>query len=176
MNSIILKNITRVLVFMINILAFDLIIKGHNAPGGGFIAGLVTSISLILMILTLNIKDVQRIVRYDPIIFVVGGLILAYGTSLLPYILQALDLGGGSFLKHTTYHLFPFLGESLAVHTPLFFDLGVYLVVVGVTTKLIMTFYYLVYEKKDYFLKATLNYSARTDHSLNESLSESEES
>jgi len=162
-NSIILQAVARVLVFFINTFALYLMLRGHNHPGGGFIAGLVTAISLVLLVMSLKLDEVKKIIRVDPVLLTIIGLILAYGTSLAPALL------GSDFLKHTFYHgHFPLLGE-IHVGTPLLFDLGVYFVVVGITTKIIMTFSYLIYEKKDYFLEEQFRYSTPSDKPVSSS-------
>lgn len=156
----ILKSVTRLLVFFINILAIYLMIGGHNNPGGGFIAGLITAISLVLMVISLGIDEVKRIIRVDPVLIGIFGLVLAYG---LPSLVTFFDR---PFFKHGFYHgPIPLIGE-IHVGTPLVFDLGVYLVVVGITAKIIMTFCYLIYEKQEYFLEETFLYSAKRDTAL----------
>lgn len=162
-NSIILKAVARLLVFFINTFALYLLLRGHNNPGGGFIAGLVTAISLVLLVMSLGIDEVKRIIRVDPVFLTLIGLFLAYIPSLIPTLFNL------SFLKQTFYHgVFPLLGE-VHVGTPLIFDLGVYFVVVGITTKIIMTFSYLIYERKDYFLEEQFKYSSSHDEPVSQS-------
>ncbi|MBU0505420.1 Na(+)/H(+) antiporter subunit B [bacterium] len=162
-NSIILNSTARLLVFFINVFAIYLMFRGHNFPGGGFIAGLVSAISIVLLSMTLGLDEVKQIIRVDPVLIAVVGLILAYGTSLAPTVL------GMPFLKHEFIHLhhIPLFGE-VHIGTPFLFDLGVYLVVIGVTCKILMTFSYLIYEKEEYFLEETFLYAARKDAPINE--------
>jgi multicomponent Na+:H+ antiporter subunit B len=159
-NSIILQYVARILSFFINIYAIYLMLQGHNYPGGGFIAGLVTAISLVMLNLAVGIDEVKRILRVDPVFIAVVGLAMAYSTSLLPVFF------GADFLKHSFIHLhnIPLLGD-LHLGTPLLFDMGVYLVVIGVTCKIIVTYSYLVYDRKNYFLEETLLYSSKQDTS-----------
>ncbi len=161
-NSIILNSTARLLVFFINVLALYLMLRGHDYPGGGFIAGLVSAISIVLLSLSLGIEEVKRILRVDPVLIAVVGLLLAYGTSFVPLLLDM------PFLKHEFIHLHhvPLLGE-VHVGTPLLFDLGVFLVVIGVTCKILMTFSYLIYEREEYFLEETFLYSAKEEKPIN---------
>lgn len=156
-SQLIIRTIARILCFFINTFAVYLLLQGHNNPGGGFIAGLVSSISIVLLYMSLGLAEVKRVIRFDPVFVAVMGLILAYGTAIAPTLLDF------DFLKHSFAHWhLPLLGD-VHVGTPMIFDFGVYLAVVGVTCKIILTFAYLVYEKKEFFLEETLVYSSKTD-------------
>jgi len=162
-DSIILQAISKVLVFFINTFALYLMLQGHNSPGGGFIAGLVSALSLVLLNMALGLDETKKIIRIDPVLIAVIGLILAYGTSLAPTFF---DL---AFLKSKFVHWYnlPLLGD-LHIGTPFFFDLGVYLVVIGVTSKIILTYSYLVNHKEEYFLEETFRYSSKNEEIINE--------
>jgi multicomponent Na+:H+ antiporter subunit B len=118
-----------VLFFLINIFAIYLLLRGHNLPGGGFIGGLGSALSLIMLSLAIGVERTQGILRTDPMRVAAAGLLLALFTALLPLAL------GDSFLKHYHFTL-PIMG-GVPVGTPLLFDVGVFLVVVGVSAKLI---------------------------------------
>lgn len=156
-SQLILRTIARILCFFINTFALYLLLQGHNDPGGGFIAGLVSSISIVLLYISLGLSEVKRVIRFDPVFVAVMGLILAYGTAIAPTLVNS------PFLKHSFVHgHLPLIGE-IHIGTPFIFDLGVYLAVVGVTCKIILTLAYLVYEKKEFFLEETLMYSSQAD-------------
>jgi multicomponent Na+:H+ antiporter subunit B len=133
--SYIFERLARVVFFLVNMLALYLLLRGHNLPGGGFIAGLASAISLILLSLALGVVAMPRILRFDPVRLAAAGLLLAIATGAAPLVL------GRPFLEHfhTHWPAVPLLGE-LHVGTPLLFDLGVYLLVVGITCKLIFVF------------------------------------
>ncbi len=127
--SYIFRTVGAGLFFLINVFAVYLLLRGHNLPGGGFIGGLGSALSLIMLSLAFGVERTQRIFRADPVRVAGAGLTLAVLTALLPL------LAGDAFLRH--YHLrLPVLG-GLELGTPLLFDVGVFLVVVGVTAKLI---------------------------------------
>ena len=130
--SYIFKASVRFLFFFINLFAIYLMLRGHNLPGGGFIGGLMTAISLVLLRLAIGLPELYRIVRVDPVRVAAVGLTVSMLTSSLPMVF------GRRFLQHFDLHLHhvPLLGE-LQVGTTLAFDFGVYLVVVGVTSKII---------------------------------------
>lgn len=130
--SYIFRAIGSLLFFLINVFAVYLLLRGHNLPGGGFIGGLGAAISLIMLSLAFGVQRTQRILRIDPMQLALIGLLLSVFTALGPVLV------GEAFLQH--YHLkferLPLLG-TLEFGTPLLFDVGVFLVVVGVTGKLI---------------------------------------
>lgn len=130
--SFIFSAVVRLLFFLINLMALHLFLRGHNMPGGGFIAGLATSISLILLSLALGMEALHKVVRVDPARLAIVGLAVAIGSSMVPMLV------GRPFLEHFHGEWLGllFLGD-VAVGTTILFDLGVYFVVVGSTTKII---------------------------------------
>lgn len=131
--SYILSQTSLILFGLINLLALYLLFRGHNAPGGGFIAGLCTAISLIMLHLALGIRAIRAMFRFDPARLAVVGLLLSLSTP------TASMLGGAWFFKHFSFHAtVPLLGE-IHLGTAFLFDLGVYFVVVGIACKLIFT-------------------------------------
>lgn len=131
-DSFILTTVVALLFFMINVFAVYLFFRGHNAPGGGFIAGLCTAISFVMLGFVRGIERLHRLLRVEPVRLAVAGLLLAAITGLLPL------LAGDAFFQH--YHPYargvPLWGD-VYLGTPVFFDLGVYLVVVGITLKIV---------------------------------------
>jgi multicomponent Na+:H+ antiporter subunit B len=130
--SYIFKAVVRFLFFLVNVFAIYLLLRGHNLPGGGFIAGLATAISLILLSLAIGLEELHRVMRFDPVRLAAIGLAVAALTGAAPMLLNR------PFLEHFNF-LFdrvPLVGE-LHVGTPLIFDVGVYLVVVGIACKII---------------------------------------
>lgn len=111
----------------LNLLALFLFFRGHNLPGGGFIAGLVTALSLLLLVFVLGVHGLRRLLRFNPMTLAVAGVLIALGVTLLPGLL------GLPLLHHLHFHIGGFYAG-----TPLFFDLGVYCAVVGVALKLML--------------------------------------
>lgn len=130
--SYIFRSVASILFFLVNIFAIYLMLRGHNFPGGGFIGGLGAAISLIMLSLAFGVEYTQRLLRIDPMRLAAGGLLLAVATSFAPVLV------GQPFLRH--YHLvideLPLFGQ-LVLGTPLLFDFGVFLVVIGVTAKMV---------------------------------------
>lgn len=131
-DSFIFRAVGSFLFFVINVFAVYLLLRGHNLPGGGFIGGLGSALSLILLSLAFGVERTQQILRIDPTRIAAYGLLLAVLTALAPLLL------GDELLKHYhwKYQDVPVLG-SVELGTPLIFDIGIFLVVVGTTAKVI---------------------------------------
>lgn len=102
-----------------------LLFAGHNQPGGGFVGGLVAGAAISLRYLAGGIADVRRISRFRPWTILGGGIVLATVTALAP-LLQ----GKAVLTSLGTEFDVALLGHIYA-STTLAFDVGVYMVVVG---------------------------------------------
>jgi multicomponent K+:H+ antiporter subunit A len=102
-------------------------LRGHNAPGGGFIAGLVTSIAVVMQYMANGFAPTQARLRLDFARVAGLGLLVAGATGIGAFWF------GRPFLTSAHDHpAVPVLGE-LPLATAALFDLGVYLAVVGAT-------------------------------------------
>ncbi|QOY94389.1 monovalent cation/H+ antiporter subunit A [Massilia sp. UMI-21] len=111
----------------IGVVAVYFFMRGHNEPGGGFVAGLVFSTALIVQYMVAGTDWVESQLRLRPHRWIGWGLALACGTGLGAWLF------GYPFLTSHTAHLhLPLLGE-LHVPSAFLFDLGVFFVVVGTT-------------------------------------------
>lgn len=125
-HPLILAQTTRFLLPLALMVAVYLFLRGHNLPGGGFIAGLVTAVALILQYMASGISWTQQQWRqsFHPVI--AAGVLMATGTGL------ASILFGYPFLTTTFGHVaLPIVGE-FELASAMVFDLGVLLTVVGV--------------------------------------------
>jgi len=100
-----------------------ILLRGHNAPGGGFIAGLIAVAGSSLLAIVYGIDNARRRMPFSPLALTVTGVLLA----LLSGVPGA--LGSGSFLTHLWWDLGP-----VKLSTVLLFDLGVYAAVWGAFT------------------------------------------
>jgi multicomponent Na+:H+ antiporter subunit B len=103
-----------------------LLMRGHNAPGGGFAGGLVVAAAYSLSAFAFGVAAARRALLVDPSRLIGAGLLLALGSGLLPV------LAGKHFLTALWF------APSIGLGTPLIFDVGVFCVVIGVV--LTMTF------------------------------------
>lgn len=124
MKSLILRTAARALQPVFLLYSMFLLLAGHNEPGGGFSGGLVAASAISLFAIAYDVDSARRVIGVDPRTLIAVGLLLALASGLLP-LLAGLPLMTGLW---TTLP-----GGNVAVGTPLLFDLGVYLLVIGVT-------------------------------------------
>jgi multicomponent K+:H+ antiporter subunit A len=103
-----------------------ILLRGHNLPGGGFIAGLITGVAFMLQYVASGIDFAQaRLQRFDYIKVAATGLALATGTGLASWLF------GLPFLASAHGYVHPPLIGKTELASAMVFDLGVYLVVVA---------------------------------------------
>jgi multicomponent Na+:H+ antiporter subunit A len=99
---------------------------GHNQPGGGFVGGLTAGAAIALRYVAGGIDEVRSLSRFAPWTILGAGLLVSGITAIVPLAF------GDPVLESGKLDLdLPLLGEVHAT-SALFFDIGVYLVVVGV--------------------------------------------
>lgn len=125
MNTLILRTIAPTLTSLMVIYSIIVLLSGHNQPGGGFIGGLIAASAFALYGIACGVAPVRRALYFHPISISAFGLLLA-ALSGMPSLIQ-----GVPFLSGLWW--FPELAKGIEVplSTPLFFDIGVWLVVVG---------------------------------------------
>ncbi|MBJ7451965.1 MAG: Na+/H+ antiporter subunit A [Blastococcus sp.] len=123
--SVVLEVVTRILFHTIVVFSVYLLFSGHNEPGGGFAGGLVAGLALVLRYLAGGRYELGEAAPVDPGLLLGAGLLLSGGTGVVGLALGAEVLQ--TAILETTL---PVLGDVKLV-TSLFFDIGVYLVVVG---------------------------------------------
>ncbi|BBP91976.1 Na(+)/H(+) antiporter subunit B [Bacillus safensis] len=130
-NDMLLQVTTKITAFIILLFSLHLFLAGHNNPGGGFIGGLMSAAAVVLLLLAYDLKTVRRILPFDFIYVTGAGLLVAILTGMGSFLF------GAPFLSHAfDYFQLPFLGKT-ELATAVLFDIGVYLVVVGVTMTII---------------------------------------
>ncbi|MEV0397114.1 Na+/H+ antiporter subunit A [Polymorphospora rubra] len=123
--SIVFEVVTRLLFHTIVLFSIYLMISGHNAPGGGFAGGLVAGLALVVRYLAGGRYELDEAAPVDAGLVLGSGLFVSVGTGL------AALLFGGDFLQSTVVDLHPPLIGDVHLVTSIFFDIGVYLIVVG---------------------------------------------
>ena len=119
---------TRALFPTIIVFSLYLLLVGHYGPGGGFAAGLVAGLGLVLRHVANGHEDVRRAVPVRPPLIIGTGLLLAVAAALAPAAFGAPVL---SSVKVAV--------AGIAVQTSLFLDVGVYVLIVGVVLDLLRT-------------------------------------
>nr|WP_296778719.1 Na+/H+ antiporter subunit A [Rhodococcus sp. (in: high G+C Gram-positive bacteria)] len=123
--SLVLEVTTRLIFPTIMVLSVYFFFSGHNAPGGGFAGGLTAGLALVLRYLAGGRYELGEAVPIDAGKILGLGLVLAAGTAI-----SSLFLGAPALSSATLELTLPILGD-IKIVTALFFDLGVYLIVVG---------------------------------------------
>lgn len=132
-NDVMLKTATKVITFIILIFAVHIFFAGHYTPGGGFVGGLLTASAIVLLMLAFGMETVRNILPLNYVIITAVGLLIALATASAAIIFDV------PFFTHAyDYFNLPLFGET-SLHSAALFDLGVYLVVVGVTMTIIQT-------------------------------------
>ena len=133
MTSLILRTTTRYLLPLLLIFSVFLLLRGHHEPGGGFLGGLVVSAAVALCALAFDVPAARQVLRCDPHLLIGAGLLTAGGSGLWALLKRQPFLTAG-WEKFSG----PRLGE-VEIGTPLVFDIGVYLVVIGVTMLILLS-------------------------------------
>lgn len=114
-------------VFVLIAIGLHFFLRGHNAPGGGFIAGLIVAAAALLM----RMSQQRQLLAVPSMVLVPVGLLIAAATGVVPMLF------GEQFLKSAYGYLhWPLIGE-FEWASAVAFDAGVFLVVVGVTLSII---------------------------------------
>lgn len=131
MSSLILSTATRYLLPLLLLFSAFLLIRGHNEPGGGFVGGLVAAAAFALYAIADGVATAQGVLRLNPITLIGLGLLIAAISGFVAVIIGQPFMTGvwGS-------QPVPVLGK---VGTPLMFDIGVYLAVIGVVLLIIFS-------------------------------------
>jgi multicomponent Na+:H+ antiporter subunit A len=129
--SLILDTVTRGAFPLVLTFSLYLLFVGHNAPGGGFVGGLTAGAAFVLVYVGGGIKRLREVVGLSHLTLLGAGLTLATATGLGSLLLGEPFLTSAILKWHP-----PLLGEVKLV-TVLFFDIGVYLIVVGLVLALL---------------------------------------
>jgi multicomponent Na+:H+ antiporter subunit B len=132
MRSLILVTAARLLTPLLLLFAVFLLLRGHHRPGGAFIGGLVAAAALALYAIALDVSAARAVFRARPLTLVALGLLFAFGAGLMGL------LAGDPFLTgYWTAVRLP-AGGVVDLGTPLLFELGVFLIVVGTALTVVL--------------------------------------
>jgi multicomponent Na+:H+ antiporter subunit B len=127
MSSTILRTAVRVLMPLLLLFALSLLARGHNAPGGGFVGGLVVAAAFALHAVAYGVPAARRALIVEPRMLLGWGLLVALASGLPAVLL------GQPFLTAQ------WRTAGITIGTPLVFDVGVMLVVIGVVLTMAFT-------------------------------------
>ncbi|MBZ9628966.1 Na+/H+ antiporter subunit B [Psychroflexus sp. CAK1W] len=132
MRTIILKSASSYLLPVLLLFSVFILLRGHYLPGGGFVGGLVAAIAFVLDAFSNGLDKTKGILKFHPGFFMPVGLMIAFLSGISPMLLAGLPLMTGIWADNPI----PVIG---AIGSPLFFDIGVYLVVIGASLTIIFT-------------------------------------
>ncbi len=132
--TLIVRAATRLLVGLLLVFSFWMLLRGHNAPGGGFIGGLIAATGFILYGIAHGTAAARTALRLEPQTIAVTGLAVALLSGL------AGALPGDAIFTGQWLFLGDYAGGAgVALSTILVFDAGVYLVVLGAVLTLVFS-------------------------------------
>lgn len=120
--SIILKSFCYFILQITLLLSILILLRGHNYPGGGFIGALMATSGIGFYIMTY--KALPTFLKKTPVLMINIGLFILIGIILLPTLIAHPMLSG-------LWKTFTFFSYKLALGTPIFFDIGIYCIVLG---------------------------------------------
>lgn len=119
--------LTRLIFPVMLIVAVFLLLRGHDLPGGGFSAGMVVAIAIILQYMVGGTDWTEDRLRLRPQLWIGTGLLVASATAL-----AALPFGRPFLTTYFAYAELPFIGK-VPTASALIFDIGIFALVVGAT-------------------------------------------
>ena len=132
MSSLILRTATRFLMPLLLLFALFLLLRGHNEPGGGFVGGLVVAAAFVLYAISAGVPASRRALLIRPSTLLSVGLLVALASAVPALVV------GRPFMSA----LWTEVGTgpaAWAIGTPLVFDVGVFLAVIGVVLTIVFT-------------------------------------
>lgn len=125
MKSVILSTATKLLIALLLMFSIFLFFRGHDEPGGGFIGGLFGAGAFTLYAMAYGAQKAKDMIRVSPISLIAWGLVALVISGFIPMLV------GDAFLTGKWLFLEDLINVDFKLSTPLIFDIGVYLCVVG---------------------------------------------
>ena len=132
MNSVILIAGARLQVVLLLVFSAYMLLRGHNAPGGGFIGGLIAATGFVVYAIACGTKDARAALRFDPANIAGVGLGIALFAGFMAMFWgDALFTGQWLFIGATE------TDKGITLSSVLVFDIGEYLVVLGAVLSIV---------------------------------------
>ena len=130
-DSLILRTAARFLLVLLLVLSIFVLLRGHNEPGGGFIGGLLAAGGVAIYQLSCGVHSARRLLRVDPRAIAGAGVLAALAAGAVGIVARGSLLAG----VWSPWEV-PGVGK---LGSPLLFDIGVFLVVVGAVLTILFT-------------------------------------
>jgi multicomponent Na+:H+ antiporter subunit B len=128
MNTLIVRTTLKLIVPLFLVFSIYLLFRGHNQPGGGFIGGLIAAIPIVFHVMVFGVEKTKQIFKLNIFQLIGFGLLISASSGLISMFF------GDAFMTSLWGDFeIPFLGKP---GTPIMFDIGVYLLVVGIVLRI----------------------------------------
>ena len=131
MGSLILSTAARYLLPLLLLFSIFELLRGHNEPGGGFVGAMIASAAFALYAIAYDVDQARRSLRVPPIRLIGVGLLVAATSGVVPLL-----FGKPFMTAFWSEWVVPVLGK---LGTPLAFEIGLYLTVLGVMLLIIFS-------------------------------------
>lgn len=129
MDSVVLRTAIRYLLPLLLLFSVFALLRGHNEPGGGFVGGLVASSAFALYAIAFDVERARQLLPGSPRRLIGLGLLIAAFSGMIGVL-----VGEPFMTAQWDNRPIPVIGK---LGTPLLFDIGVYLTVIGVVLTII---------------------------------------
>lgn len=131
MNSLIFRTVAPLLTAVMLAFSVFVLLRGHNEPGGGFIGGLIAASALAIYGMAMGPATARKALRVHPLVIAAAGLLFAVLAGLVSIGHEVPFLTG-------IWGEFHIGAEVMVLSTPMLFDFGVYLVVLGTVASMVL--------------------------------------
>jgi multicomponent Na+:H+ antiporter subunit B len=132
MRTLIFRTAAPYLTALMLLFSVFVLLRGHNEPGGGFIGGLIAASAFAIHGIAFGVPTVRRALHFHPMAIAGFGLLLAASSGLVSFAFNVPFLTG-LWISPDIF------GVTVDLSTVLFFDVGVYLVVVGAISSIALS-------------------------------------
>jgi multicomponent Na+:H+ antiporter subunit B len=132
MKTIILRTASNFLLPVLLLFSVFILLRGHYLPGGGFIGGLVAAIAFVLDAFANGLENTKKLIKIHPGFLMPVGLSVSALAAIAPIIFTGQPIMTGLWAADPI----PVIGS---IGSALFFDVGVFLVVIGAALTIIFT-------------------------------------
>lgn len=132
MKTIILRTASNFLLPVLLLFSVFILLRGHYLPGGGFIGGLVAAIAFVLDAFANGLENAKKLIKVHPGFLMPVGLSISALSAIVPIVFVGQPIMTGLWAADPI----PVIGS---IGSALFFDIGVFLVVIGAALTIIFT-------------------------------------
>lgn len=132
MRSLILSTTARFLLPLLMMFSVFLLLRGHNEPGGGFVGGLAAASAMSLYAFAFGAEKARETLGVSPRIVTASGLLVVILSGLASVVFTGQPFLTSLWMSRPI----PVIGK---VGTPMMFDIGVYMVVFGITLMIVFS-------------------------------------